>query len=263
LISIGKKDLALTTLKSILLTRRYRQWTTTHEKVSLRRRRRRRRRSHRRILLRDTTSPFAHFSFPLPFSVSPNHKQQQIIMLYAELAVDQKKGAKDAFLQYRRICDVAQTSSLQKALVYYLELAEKRAAVVVKDSDASALAKLDDFDAEDLAPESVAMRLVGGDAAVDREKKSEVAPWLRHLWQAYRTVLDVLRNNAKLHELYQQTARQYVVHCNCSHVTSFRVLFCVVLVKVRAVPADGATVRPSLHKSCNHSFCNVTHTVHY
>ena len=72
---------------------------------------------------------------------------------------------------------------------------------------------MEDFDTEDLAPESITMRLVGGGAAAERETKSEVAPWLRYLWQSYRTVLDVLRNNAKLHELYQHTARNAFKFC--------------------------------------------------
>lgn len=54
----------------------------------------------------------------------PTH--EQIMLLYIQLAVDNNKNAKDGLLQYRIICQTAQTDSLQMIIRKFCELAEAR-----------------------------------------------------------------------------------------------------------------------------------------
>ena len=35
-----------------------------------------------------------------------------------------------------------------------------------------------------------------------------LTPWVKFLWEAYRNVLELLRNNARVEKLYHDTAQQ-------------------------------------------------------
>jgi translation initiation factor 3 subunit A len=62
-------------------------------------------------------------------------------------------------------------------------------------------------------PESMMLRTVSGQDHKDRTDREVVTPWLKFLWESYRTVLDVLKNNAKLEAMYQTAAQQAFQFC--------------------------------------------------
>lgn len=72
-------------------------------------------------------------------------------------------------------------------------------------------------------PESILLATVSGEQSRDRTDRAIVTPWLKFLWEAYRTVLDILRNNARLEILYQSTATQAFDFClKYTRKTEFR-----------------------------------------
>jgi translation initiation factor 3 subunit A len=81
---------------------------------------------------------------------------------------------------------------------------------------------VDDLEASE-TPESILLSTVSGEQSRDRTDRAIVTPWLKFLWETYRTVLDILRNNARLEIMYQSTAMQAFEFCQkYTRKTEFR-----------------------------------------
>ena len=100
--------------------------------------------------------------------------------------------------------------------------AQQKADEVQSTIDATATSSIDDLEASE-TPESILLATVSGEQSRDRTDRAIVTPWLKFLWEAYRTVLDILRNNARLEILYQSTAMQAFDFClKYTRKTEFR-----------------------------------------
>ena len=66
-------------------------------------------------------------------------------------------------------------------------------------------ANVEDLEAIE-TPESILLSTVSGEQSKDRTDRAIVTPWLKYLWETYRTVLEILKNNARLEIMYQSTA---------------------------------------------------------
>ncbi len=137
-----------------------------------------------------------------------------VITRYLELCVDMRKAkaAKDGLIQYRMVCSQINVASMETVLRHFMSLADEAAQKAIASAEGITNANIEallgadyDLDAEE-TPESLMMATVGGEA--DSKKRTErqvVTPALKFLWETYRSVLDVLRNNDKLGELYRDT----------------------------------------------------------
>jgi len=54
-----------------------------------------------------------------------------------------------------------------------------------------------------MTPEEMLMDVCKGAPKRGLSAVEIIEPWVKLLWESYRTVLDILRNNAKLEGLYQ------------------------------------------------------------
>jgi translation initiation factor 3 subunit A len=65
----------------------------------------------------------------------------------------------------------------------------------------AAIAELDDLEQE-RSPEDIMLSYVSDRTSKDRADRELVAPWFKFLWETYRNVLDILRNNIKFTSMY-------------------------------------------------------------
>ncbi|KAH0935417.1 hypothetical protein HID58_012534 [Brassica napus] len=109
---------------------------------------------------------------------------EKIMFRYVELCVDLKMGrfAKDGLIQYRNSCQQVNMTSFEEVTNRLLRLATEKAEQTLDKET---------LDVDDL----------------------EVTPWFKFLWETYRTVLEILRNNSKLQALYAITAHKAFQFC--------------------------------------------------
>ncbi|CAI5499313.1 unnamed protein product [Closterium sp. Naga37s-1] len=143
---------------------------------------------------------------------------ERIMLKYVELCVDMRKGrfAKDGLIQYRIACQQVNVQSLEEVVKYFLKLATDKAeqaqAQVEAAAAEAALGEVADLEAEK-SPEDLMLGFVSGEKGKERTDSELVTPWFKFLWEAYRTVLDVLRNNCKMEALYAMTAHRAFGFC--------------------------------------------------
>lgn len=112
----------------------------------------------------------------------------------------------------------------------FIELAEQKVteAQAKADEIQSSLetsgpsANVEDLEAIE-TPETILLATVSGEQSKDRTDRAIVTPWLKFLWETYRTVLEILKNNARLEIMYQTTALQAFQFCQkYTRKTEFR-----------------------------------------
>merc|ERR1719272_59039 len=130
---------------------------------------------------------------------------------YIDLCILLKKGrlARDGLHQFKHIAGTTAVSSMKNVIRYYLDSAAKRVeeAQAHLDGAMTQLDEIEDLDAAE-TPESILLAMVSDEGTRNRTQKVVLAPWVKFLWEAYRTVLEILRNNNKLEMLYQDVAQQ-------------------------------------------------------
>lgn len=112
----------------------------------------------------------------------------------------------------------------------FIELAEQKVTEAQAKADevqttletADGTQNVEDLEASE-TPESILLSTVSGEQSRDRTDRAIVTPWLKFLWETYRTVLDIFKNNARLEIMYQSTAHQAFQFCSkYARKTEFR-----------------------------------------
>ena len=147
------------------------------------------------------------------------HKQwttthEAMIKLYLRICVDLRKKiyAKDGLYTYRSLCQREAPGSLEVVVNHLIDLAEEKCqqarALAGNKLKMSELAGAEDEN----AAENIILSSVNshGTSRVDKEL---IVPWIRFLWEAYRSVLEVTKNNNRLVAVYRNTCIRAYKFC--------------------------------------------------
>ncbi|RAL59497.1 hypothetical protein DID88_006610 [Monilinia fructigena] len=163
--------------------------------------------------------------------------QAALVLLHEHVT---SKKSRNAPIYFARACyaliggtNISQNTNvgtIELVLKKFIELAEEKVKNAQAKADevqstldtTAATASVDDLEATE-TPESILLSTVSGEQSRDRTDRAIVTPWLKFLWETYRTVLDILRNNARLEIMYQSTAMQAFDFCQkYTRKTEFR-----------------------------------------
>ena len=136
------------------------------------------------------------------------------IFLFIELCVQlrDQNMAKDGLHCYRNIAQQQAPQSLEKAIAHLLSLSNKKAEEAVKSVGKRVLSEVDDLENEK-SPELILLQSASTDDLAERAQREILVPWIRFLWEAHRTVLEVLRKLANLERVYHATASAAFAFC--------------------------------------------------
>lgn len=120
---------------------------------------------------------------------------------YVELCVDLRKpqDVKNALQTLRNLCQQSNAmKALDDTIKLYLDMAEDK---LNKAFSKASKQNVDLGEDTDMWPENVLLSAIADDVQ-DRADRELVMPWLRAVWDAYRNILDLLKNNALLEGRY-------------------------------------------------------------
>jgi hypothetical protein len=155
------------------------------------------------------------------FRTTPLASLEPIMIRFVELCVEMRKGriAKEGLMQYKNTAQNTSVGSIEVVIQKFVSLADvklQEAQEKAEKAAADAAADVDDLEATE-TPESILLGAVSGDQSRDRTDRALVTPWLKFLWESYRTALETLKNNARLQVIY---------HVRPCHLTTHPCLIC-------------------------------------
>jgi translation initiation factor 3 subunit A len=142
------------------------------------------------------------------FRSTPLASLEPIMHRFIDLCVDMRKGrtAKEGLMQYKNIAQNSSVQSIEAVITRFIQLADAK--VKEAQQQAAVAVDVDDLEASE-TPESILLGAVSGDQSKDRTDRALVTPWLKFLWESYRTSLETLKNNARLETIYQVQLESY------------------------------------------------------
>ncbi|KAF8151510.1 hypothetical protein B0H34DRAFT_727963 [Crassisporium funariophilum] len=148
------------------------------------------------------------------FRSTPLTSLEPIMHRFIELCVDMRKGrtAKEGLMQYKNIAQNTSVQSIESVITRFVQLADAKVREAQEKAAVKSAVDVDDLEASE-TPESILLGAVSGDQSKDRTDRALVTPWLKFLWESYRTSLETLKNNARLEVIYQQIAQQAFKFC--------------------------------------------------
>lgn len=145
----------------------------------------------------------------------------EMMKLYIKLCVELKEGykAKNGLYSVKSMTQHMYPEELEKIIRYYLKLAKDKVKEAKKTASKESVNISDQLkDIEDLenvvTAEALLLKSVTAKTSEDRSEKMLIAPWYKFMWDAYKTMLDLLSvNNIKLENMYKEVAHEACNFC--------------------------------------------------
>lgn len=93
-----------------------------------------------------------------------------------------------------------------KVVKYFLKLANERANAAREESEQAVLQEVEDLDVI-MTPENLLLSTVSGEGVKERSDRVLLAPWVKFLWESYRNMLELLKNNNTIERVYADVAK--------------------------------------------------------
>jgi translation initiation factor 3 subunit A len=141
---------------------------------------------------------------------------EAMVLKFIDLCVEfrESRKCKEGLFFYRNLASQQNPQSLEKVVTYLIEHSMKKAAEARARTDSMAhLENLEDLESEEQSPETLLMGGVTSEGSRDRAEREILVPWVRHMWDTYRNVLETLRNNVVLENLYHIVAIRAMNFC--------------------------------------------------
>lgn len=141
---------------------------------------------------------------------------ESIVERHLGLCVELKKirTAREGLHQYRATCQAANISSLEKVVRVFRQAAEDKVHEAKKEQDikASHMADLDELE----APETILLQAIQAGDTRQQSQDKDVHTHFRFLWDSYKVILDVLKSNNRLEDVYHETSRHAFEFCKAN-----------------------------------------------
>jgi len=143
---------------------------------------------------------------------------EKIAIKLIELCVDLKnlRVARDGLIQYRTMTQAANIHSLETVINLFRTTAEKKVTEAKKSATSLGIEGVEDLEAFD-SPTKVILNSLQTEEARKKERSEKVVlQWYRFLWETYKAILDILRSNSRMEELYHETAQIALEFCRAN-----------------------------------------------
>jgi translation initiation factor 3 subunit A len=128
------------------------------------------------------------------------------------IKLQQSTTVKDSLYQFRNITSNVEPSAFNGAVEHFLNESEECAKKARAESQQAVLDTVEDLD-QLMTPESLLLSTVSGEDTQSRTDRALLTPWLKFLWESYRNILDLVRNNKTFEDLYRDIARRTFEFC--------------------------------------------------
>lgn len=136
---------------------------------------------------------------------------EKIMNLYINLAIKLQNFIliRDGLNQYRYMAQLANINSLENILLFYRDKMEALFQEKLSKYNEGKLIEMEDIDNED-SPENLFLMSIDLKGKCERE---EIRSHMKNLWDAYKTIIEIVRTNNKLEDLLMTTSEKIFAFC--------------------------------------------------